>query len=120
MVHEHSVIDGLMNEVIQRVTANGWTVVRQIRVVLGPYAGLDAAHVKEAFHHLEHHHAAEYPFLQNTELVIVEQAAHVQCPVCGDQAPEEALGEVCPACGQGKLELPESLMGLFLWEITGA
>lgn len=119
-MHEHSVLDGLMVEVGRHVAESGIKKVRVIKLILGPYSGFSAFHVREAFDHLQRHHAGDFPFLEDAVLAVETPEAHVLCPACGHQGAEDDLGQPCPACPAGKLELPETLTGLYLAGVEGA
>jgi len=83
-VHEYSIVQALLAQVIAEARTRGATTVRRIEVSIGELAGIEIDLLKTAFEHFR-----ERTVCEKSELVLTRIAAAWACRGCGRKRERE-------------------------------
>lgn len=93
-MHERSIVEKLLAQVIALATANACSSVREVRVRVGPLSGVEPMLMHGAFEYLSPH-----TICADALLTIVEIPLRAQCRVCGILFDVENFHFRCASCG---------------------
>lgn len=93
-MHEASLVASVLRQVDDLVIRSGGGRIEQIRVEVGPLAGVETILLKEAFLRLRNGTSGE-----DAELVIDSVDLGCRCRHCRHEYRSHALLFACPACG---------------------
>jgi hydrogenase nickel incorporation protein HypA/HybF len=93
-MHELSVCQGLISQVVRIAEENGATLVERIVVRIGPLSGLEAPLLEQAYTV-----ARAGTLAEGAELVVESMPLRVACQTCGAESEAEVNRLVCGACG---------------------
>ncbi len=99
-MHELSVCQALIEQLITIVAENQARSVHHIKVCNGPLSGVDSHFLKQAFTVARLGTVAEH-----AELSIDREPIQVRCSVCGQEGGATANSLVCPHCGDWRTEV---------------
>jgi Zn finger protein HypA/HybF involved in hydrogenase expression len=113
-MHEYSVVQQLIEKLLEEVKKRGGAVVKEVRLRRG--STFAEGPIQQAFEIM-----SENTPLQDAQLIIEEFAVEYKCGHCGFKqvlVPEDLIGHlfICPECGEAK-EIDEA-HGLQLLEVT--
>jgi len=93
-MHEHSLVRSLLSQVHDHVAPHADCRVDEIRVEIGPLAGVEPLLVRSAFEQL-----VEASSARGARLVIDEVPLSAVCTECEEAFEVERFQFRCPACG---------------------
>lgn len=99
-MHEASLIASLLRQVDELAVQNGGGRVDQVRIEVGPLAGVEPLLVREAFERLRVGTSAT-----EAELVIDAVGLNCRCRRCRRDYVTDALRFDCPICGCGDVDV---------------
>lgn len=101
-MHEQSLVRSLLGQVQDAITPHTDCRVDEIRVEIGPLAGVEPLLVESAFDLL-----AESSTLCGARLVIDEVPLSAECSACKEAFAVERYQFVCPACGSRRVRVTQ-------------
>lgn len=99
-MHEHSLVRALFREVEKLVYSAGDVNVTEVRVQVGPLAGVEPLLLASAFSQL-----APQSSMPEAELVIEEVALTAKCLDCGQKCEIHDFRFQCPHCQSKRLQV---------------
>jgi len=99
-MHELGIAENILDIVKQSVPADQTSAVRNIRLRVGPFAGIVPDSLKFCFEVL-----SADAGMSNALLQIEETRLAASCRDCGNKSEVEKFEFRCPACGGGNLEI---------------
>ncbi len=96
-MHELSLVQGLMSQVLDLVERHRASKVLKITVAIGPFSGVVADSFRFAYEILSQDYAAT----KEAVLEIQEPKPTYRCNSCGYEAPDRLDDDSCPRCEQG-------------------
>jgi hydrogenase nickel incorporation protein HypA/HybF len=100
-VHEVSIVESLISQVEQEVTASGHAGrVTRLDLVIGRHSGVYSEAIRFAFQLL-----SPGTLVEAAELRIAEPKARCRCDVCGACVEVEELVAQCPECGDSEVAI---------------
>lgn len=99
-MHELSVCEGLMRQVVEVAARHGADRVERLLLHVGPLSGVEPHLLADAFPFVSAGTLAE-----GAELVIESQPVRVECRSCGAESSASANRLICGVCGDWKTRL---------------
>jgi hydrogenase nickel incorporation protein HypA/HybF len=93
-MHEISLVQNLFQQLIELAAANEATKIIRVTMEIGPLSGVVEDSFRFGFEIL----SAEYPLMQDAELVIEVPAVSYTCTSCGNILTTGRRPESCPKC----------------------
>jgi hydrogenase nickel incorporation protein HypA/HybF len=114
-MHEQSLVRSLLSQVQDLAALHAGCCVDEIRVEIGPLAGVEPSLVQSAFEQL-----VETSSVCGARLVIDEVPLSAVCVACETSFDIERFQFVCPACGSRQVRVTQGdefrLVSITLWE----
>lgn len=99
-MHEMSIITSILQIARDHAHEAGAEVIEKIEVEVGTLAGIEIPSLEFCFQ------AARTQIVgEQAELVIRRVEGRGRCPACGQESAMDFYSAVCPACGDGVLEI---------------
>jgi len=95
-MHEQSLASALVQQVVQLARVHAAPRVKEVKVVVGEFAGVEPALLESAFVR-----AAESGAARGARLLITSAPLRAQCHDCSFEFPVRRFTLICPAC-QGR------------------
>jgi hydrogenase nickel incorporation protein HypA/HybF len=99
-MHEESLARALLRDVIALAASRPGMAVREVRVSVGEFSGVDAELFREAFARVSHGSP-----LEGAGLTVERVPLAAACPACGREFLVQRFRFVCPACGGRKVQV---------------
>lgn len=99
-MHEQSLVTSLLGQVAELALAHGACAVEEIRLRIGPLAGVEPLLLQSAFERL-----VARSSLSGARLVLVEVPLVATCRVCHVESPLESLDFRCAHCGSRDVQV---------------
>lgn len=99
-MHEMSIITSILRIARDHADEAGAEVIEQIEIEVGTLAGIEIPSLEFCFRAARAQTVGE-----QAELVIRRIEGRGRCPVCGRTAAMDFYTAICPACGDGVLEI---------------
>jgi hydrogenase nickel incorporation protein HypA/HybF len=99
-MHEQSLVRSLLSQVQNDVVPNASCRVDEVRVEIGPLAGVEPLLVQSAFEQL-----VESSSLRGARLVIDVVPLSAECTACAEEFDVERFRFRCPACGSPQVRV---------------
>lgn len=99
-MHEYSVLRSILMQVEEFAGPKGLTAVREIRVSVGEFSGIDPELLQLAFEQV----SAESGRTQ-CRLVVQPTLLSAECAACGTEFAPTGFVFRCPHCGSGETEI---------------
>lgn len=99
-MHELSLAQSLMDQVLSAARAQSATRVLRVVVVIGPYSGVEKTAFEFAFPL-----AAEGTPAEGAELIIENASATIECTLCHASGPADPVQLACPRCGSDRVDI---------------
>ncbi len=101
-MHEMSLITNILEIAAERAHQAGDPEITAIEIEVGQLAAVEIPALRFCFQA-----AREHTVGAQAELVIHEIPGRGVCPRCGEESAADFFAAVCPACGQGVLEITQ-------------
>ena len=99
-MHEMSIVAGVLNIAEQEAQSAGARVIRKVEIEVGRLAGVEIPALEFCFEA-----ARRGTLAAGAGLVIHEIPGLGRCPDCNRDVAVDIFMMICPACGQGLLEI---------------
>lgn len=99
-MHEASLVASLLRQLEELVVQSGGGRIDEVRVEVGPLAGVEPLLLREAFHRLKAGTSAT-----DAEFVIDSVGLTCRCPSCRRDYVTDELRFDCPICGCGEVDV---------------
>lgn len=101
-MHEMSIVAGILDIAEDQARSAAATVINTIEVEVGQLAGVEIPALEFCFDI-----ARRDTMAANARLIIHEIPGRGHCPDCGREVAVDFFMAVCPACGQGLVEITQ-------------
>jgi len=99
-MHEMSIVSGVLDIAEQEARSAGALVINKVEIEVGTLAGVEIPSLEFCFEV-----ARRGTLAAKAELVIHEIPGLGRCPDCDKEVAVDYFMAVCPACGQGLVEI---------------
>jgi hydrogenase nickel incorporation protein HypA/HybF len=99
-MHEMSIVAGVLNIAEREAQSAGARVIRKVEIEVGRLAGVEIPALEFCFEA-----ARRGTLAADADLMIHEIPGRGRCPDCNHDVAVDIFMLICPACGQGLLEI---------------
>ena len=99
-MHELSLMEGMVQGILEAAARQGFSRVHQVRLEVGRLAGVEVEALRFAFGPV-----TEGTLIEGAQLEILELPGLGLCQTCGQEVEIKARFDLCPACGEGFVAL---------------